>query len=565
MRYSRLFTRTMRHTPREVQAPSHQLLLRGGYIRQIGHGLFGYLPLGQRVVQNIKRLIRAEMERLEGNEISVPLVNPREIWESSGRIELVGRDLVQFSDAAGRGLVLAPTHEEAVVEMVRSSLTSYRDLPLFVYQFQQKYRDERRARHGLLRLHEFLMKDGYSFHRNFSDLNNFFPRVFAAYERIFRACGLNVVPVEAGVGFMGGERAYEFHVASPIGDDVIIRCEGCGYTANREVAVGHKPSYGGTPRPMETVDTPGCDSMQKLSRYLDLPRHSLAKSMMFRTARHLVMAVVRADFQVSVEKLRQASGEAILGMARPADLRSAGLVPGYFSPIGLEQELIVVVDDAVANTPNLVFGANEPERHHININFGRDYEACRVADISRITRRHSCQHCGGELHEQSTVELGNIFRLGTFYSERMGLEIQEEHSKRVYPYMGSYGIGIDRLLAAVVEQYHDRRGIAWPFELAPYPGYLISLGRSLRVREFTEMLHRELGDLVLYDDRGDSISSKMKDAELLGIPYILVVSPDSIASGMVEVIERSGGGSKKIPPAQLEEILTSKDGFRNAV
>ncbi|MFW5801064.1 MAG: proline--tRNA ligase [Spirochaeta sp.] len=567
MRYSRLFTRTIRQTPREVQAPSYKLLLRGGYIRQLGPGLFGYLPLGNRVIQNLKRIIRAEMERLEGCEISVPLVNSLEIWEKSGRVESAGRNMIQFTDSHGKDLVLAPTHEEAVVELVRSSLSSYRDLPLFVFQFQQKYRDENRPRHGLLRLREFLMKDGYSFHRNFSGLNNFFPKVFAAYERIFRACGLDVIPVEAGVGFMGGERSYEFHTPSPIGDDVIIQCSSCGYTANRDIAVGQKETFSGTPQEMELVETPQCDSMSKLSRFLELPKHQLAKSMVFRTARHLIMAVVRADFQVSVEKLSQVTGEAILGLARAGDLVHAGLRPGYFSPIGLpeDEHLIIVVDDAVANSANLVFGANKPGYHLLNVNFGRDYEACRIADIARITRKHPCQHCGGELREQHSIELGNIFRLGTYYTRRMGLEVQEEHGKRVYPYMGSYGIGLDRLLAAVVERHHDKRGIIWPFALAPYPGYLLALGKSLRVRELIEILHRELGDLVLYDDRQDSISSKMKDAELLGIPYILIVSPDSIVQGTIEVIQRSSGESKKVPTASVDDILRRKDGFRDAV
>ena len=567
MLYSRLFTRTERQTSRDIQAPSYRLLLRGGFIRPLAPGLFSFLPLGQRVMRNIEAIIRREMEKLGGGEISIPLANPVEIWQLSGRVDSVGSDIIRFTDSAGHDLVLAPTHEEAVVETLRTSLSSYRDLPLFVYQFQRKFRDERRTRHGLLRLREFLMKDGYSFHRNFSDLNNFFPKVFAAYERIFRACGLDTIPVEAGVGFMGGERAYEFHVPSPLGDDVIIQCEGCRYTANRDIAVGHKSTYSEKPCDMKLIDTTDCNSMTKLSRFLDLPKHKLAKAMVFRTPHRLVMAVVRADFQVSTEKLTQVCGEPITGLAKSSQLSAAGLHPGFFSPIGMEESdsLIFVVDDAVANTPNLVFGANQPDKHLLNVNFGRDYEVCRVADIARITKLNPCLHCGGELREQHSIELGNIFRLGTYYSQRMKLEIQEEHGKRVYPYMGSYGIGLDRLLAAVVERHHDRKGIVWPFHLAPYSGYLLSLGKSLRVRELTESLHREFDDIVLYDDRTESISTKMKDAELLGIPYIIIISPDTVTNGRVEVIERRSGETKRLTTDRIEEVLRQKDGFEHAV
>lgn len=567
MRYSRLFTRTARQAPREIQAPSYQLLLRAGYIRPLAPGLFGYLPLGQRVLDKITGIIREEMQKLNGGEISVPLVNPIELWQRSGRIESSKTDIARFTDSAGREMILSPTHEEAVVELVGSTLSSYRDLPLFVFQFQRKYRDEARTRHGLLRLKEFLMKDGYSFHRNFSDLNNFFPKVFSAYERIFRSCGLDTIPVEAGVGFMGGDRAYEFHLPAAIGDDVIVQCESCNYAANRDIAIGYKQIFGGQPGEFRCLDTPNCTSMAKLSRFLELPKTHLAKSMVFRTPQRLVLAVVRADFQVSTEKLSAVCGEAILGLAGPSQLRDSGLIPGYFSPVGLQEtdELLIVVDDAVANTANLVFGANEHEKHYVNVNFGRDYECGSVADIARIGHQNQCMHCGGDLKEQHSIELGNIFRLGTYYTKRMGLEIQDDHGRRIYPHMGSYGIGIDRLLAAVVERHHDRKGIIWPFNLAPFRGYLLSLGKSLRVQELSESLYRELGDLVLFDDRQESISAKLKDAELLGIPYVLMVSPDSVANGVVEIIERRKGISKKVPLHAVEQILSYQDGFSHAV
>ncbi|THB64116.1 MAG: proline--tRNA ligase [Spirochaetaceae bacterium] len=563
MRYSQLFTRTSRQVSRDVKAASHSLLLRAGFVRQLGPGLYAYLPLGQRVLKNIRRIIDDEMQQLGGCEVLIPLVNPVEIWRSSGRDESAGNALLHFSDSSGRELVLAPTHEEAVVELVRASINSYRDLPLFVYQFQGKFRDEKRPRHGLLRLREFMMKDGYSFHRSFSDLNTFFPKVFSSYERIFRRCGIDAIAAEAGVGIMGGERAYEFHTFSEAGDDVIVRCKTCGYTANREIAVGQKATCGGSPKELQIIATPDCNTMAKLARFLDLPRQRLAKTMIFRTNNHLIMAVVRADSQVSLEKLTQVCGETITGLASPADLRQAGMSPGYVSVIGfsVSDQLDIIVDDAVANTPNLVMGANREGYHCINANFGRDFESGKVADIARIGAHNPCLHCGGDLQERTSIELGNIFRLGTFYTKRMGLEVQEDNGGRVYPCMGAYGIGMDRLMAAVVERHHDERGIIWPFDLAPFRGYLLSIGKSLRLNELTESLYRELKQYVLFDDRPESISSKMKEAHLLGIPYLLIVSPDTIASGMVEVVERRSLVSKHVPTAMVINILEDRHEF----
>jgi prolyl-tRNA synthetase len=563
MRYSRLFISTSRFSSKDIQADSHRILLRAGYIRQLGPGLFGYLPLGQRVLQHLRQLIDDEMKGLGGCEVLLPMVNPVEIWERSGRKISAQRVLASFTDSSGKEMVLAPSYEEAVIELVRASLSSYRDLPLFVYQFQSAYRDQKRIRHGLLSLREYLMKDGYSFHRSFSDLNNFFPRVFSAYQRIFHRCGIDAIPAEAGVGIMGGDKAYEFHCPSPAGESVVICCNNCGYTANREIAVCQKPSYSGSPREMTYIDTPACGSMEKLAQFLDVPRYMLAKTMIFRAPDRLVMAVVRADFQVSLEKLTQVCGERILGLASPAELRDAGMYPGYVSPIGFlpDESLQIIIDDSVANTPNLVFGANMPEKHCLNVNFGRDYEVGKVADIARVRAQNTCLHCGGQLEEQKSIELGNIIRLGTLYSRLMGLEVQEERGKRINPFMGSYGIGMDRLLAAVVERHHDERGIVWPFDLAPFRAYLIFIGKSLRLRELTESLYREIEQWVLYDDRDESISTKMKEAALLGMPYLIIVSLETVRNGIVEIIERKSGKSYFLPMASVTRLLESENEF----
>jgi len=560
MRYSQLLAKTLRETPETVKAASYQLLLRGGFIRPLAQGLYSFLPLGQRVIRNVKRIISEEMEALGGQEVAVPLVNPLDIWNRSGRDELIHGDMVQFSDRIGHNLVLSPTHEEAMVELVRASLHSYRDLPVFLFQFQSKFRDEERPRCGLVRTKEFLMKDGYSFHRSFTDLNNFFPRMFAAYTRIFERCGVPVTAAQAGVGYMGGDRSFEFLMASECGDDYLVECENCGYKANTEVAVGVKDIEAGAPLEMEKVYTPGCRNMSRLGSYLELPGRKLAKSMVFATSRGLVMAVVRGDHEVSLEKLSQAVKLPILRFATVEELTEAGLVPGYFSPLGLERpspggkRLLIVADDAITDSPNLVYGANETDYHYVNVNFGRDLDADRTGDIARIAEGTSCVHCGTALSHKRVMELGHIFRLGDFYSRAMELFVHEERGKKIYPYMGSYGIGLGRLISGIVEANHDEGGIVWPHEIAPFKYYVMSIGKSAKVTRVVEYVYENLAPGALIDDRHESISVKFKDADLLGLPYRVVISGQTISNNEVEVMDRSTRHVRRVPLTDLPLI-----------
>ncbi len=557
MRYSRLFGKTLRQVPHRVNSPSYRLLLRGSFLRPLGQGLFSWLPLGQRVIANLQTIIREEMNKLGGQEVLLPLVNPHEIWRRSGRDRLIKRDMIQFIDRNGKRLVLAPTHEEAMVELLRSTVSSYRELPTFLYQFQSKFRDEERTRCGPVRSKEFLMKDAYSFHRTFVELNNFFPRVFGAYQRIFERCAVPVMAAEAGVGYMGGERSFEFLFESQCGDDKVVVCPECGYTANNEVAVGSHKSVISAPREMQRVHTPGCTSMARLAACLELPRTHLGKTMAYATAEGLVMALVRADHQVSVEKLGQVLHDSVLRKATPEQLDSAALVTGYFSPLGLNaaerrrRGIRVVVDEAAADTPNLVLGANEQEYHYRNANFGRDFDADIVADIARIDSGSACLHCGNPLQERLAMELGHIFRLGDFYTRAMDYHLSGERGERIYPHMGSYGIGIGRLIAAVVEHNSDDRGIIWPAELAPYQFYILSIGKSARVRAIVEEVYRKLSPLALLDDRYESISTKFKDADLLGIPMRIVISLRSVQNGELEVLDRR---TRKIIRMPLDEV-----------
>ncbi len=560
MKFTRLFGKTYREVPREVKSRSNILLLKGGFIHLLGKGLVSFLPLGFRVLQNLISIIRKEMEGLGGQEVNVPFVNPYSIWEKSGRSELLNEELVNFKDRTGHRLILAPTHEEAMVELAHSELFSYRDLPVFLYQFQSKFRDEERVRFGLLRAREFLMKDGYSFHRSYSDLNNFFPKVFEAYNRIFKKCNVDIFCAEAGVGYMGGEKSYEFLMPWKMGDNIAIHCDNCNYTANKDIAVGIKETMfdssrdsSGLLNELKKVDTPNCETMSSLSAFMSLPQSSLIKSMVYKTKSGLVMAVVRGDYEVSHEKLIHYIDEPSLKPAMKRDLEESGLIPGYLSPLGIDSGIKIVVDDAVTNAVNLVCGANEEGKHYINVNYGRDFEVQCIADIARIKEKDRCRQCGSELKEIHAIELGNIFKLGDFYSRSMDLYFHDDYGKKVYPQMGSYGIGTGRLISAIVESNSDDKGIVWPINLAPFRVFLMGIGKSAGVKRILEKLYREIKCEVLFDDRSESPGVKFKDADLIGIPIRILVTTKYLEDGLVEFYSRKTGKIWTVPIDKVSE------------
>jgi prolyl-tRNA synthetase len=531
------------------------LLLKGGFVRSLGQGLFAFLPLGIRVVENVKKILKEEMDAIGGQEVQIPLVNPYKIWQRGGRVDLVDKELVRFRDRTGRELVLSPTHEEAMVEFLRAGINSYRDLPLFLYEFQTKFRDEEKTRCGLLRTKEFMMKDGYSFHRSFSDLNNFFPKLYAAYGRVFSRCNIDVFTAEAGIGYIGGDKSFEFLMESEYGDDYILICEQCGYRANREVAVGIKNTTRGTPKPIKKVHTPGCTTMGKLSEYLNIPKSSLVKSMVYKTRQGFVMALVRGDYDVSIEKLIRFLKIPVIRPATGGELKSLDLIPGFLSPLGITCNINIVLDDTVANSANLVYGGNETDIHYMNVNFGRDYETEMVADIAEIKARNKCKQCGQPLQEKRVIELGNIFKLGELYTRAMGLSFQDDNGRKVYPSMGAYGIGIERLVASVVEANHDERGIIWPTEIAPYKAFLMGIGKSLAVKEVVEQIHEEYPLDILLDDRGESPGVKFKDADLIGLPLRIVVTNKHLQHNKVELYNRKSGETWLVDCRNVANIL----------
>ena len=556
MRMSKLFFHSLREAPAEAELVSHQLMLRAGLIRQVTSGIFEYLPLGMRVKHKIERLLREEMDRVDGQEMVMPVALPAELWRKSGRWYAVGDDLMRMKDRTGRDMCLAMTHEEVMADLVARSVNSYRHLPIVMYQIQTKFRDEPRPRGGMLRVREFTMKDAYSFHADQADLDDYYPRMYEAYFRVFRRAGLDVVAIESDMGMMGGTMAHEFMAMSDIGEDTIVQCRGCTYRANRQVASFRKdPPPAAEPLPMEEVHTPGTDTIAALADMLDIDTAQTAKALFLvallseqdQNREQFVFCVVRGDMELNETKLTNAINAVHLRPATEAEIRAVGAEPGFGSPVGVDRDkVMLVVDDLVCKSPNLVAGANRPDWHYRNVNCGRDYGADLVTDIVNADDGHACPVCGGELYLQRGVEVGNTFKLGTKYSESLGAYYQDEKGDSHPIVMASYGIGVGRLIACIIENFNDEYGIQWPLSVAPYQVHLVCLASAGQtdVWDKAEALNRELSEAgleVLYDDRQARAGIKFNDADLVGIPLQIAVGKRGLAQGNVELkLRRSG-------------------------
>ena len=567
MRMSQLFSQTRREMPAETDVPSHQLLIRAGYIRPLASGIFSYLPLAQHVFRRISSIMNAEMERIGGQEICMPLVNPAELWQETGRWHSVGAEMGRFTDRGGHHLALAMTHEEVVTGLAREEIHSYKQLPALVYHIQTKWRDDPRPRAGLIRAREFTMLDSYSLDRDEGGLERQYQAHIQAYGRIFSRCGLPFIMVQSDSGLMGGEGSHEFMYLSPIGEDTIAICAQCGYQANRQTARFHKPLPAEEePSPMRKIPTPDVKAIEELAEFLNIPASRTAKAVFFRAAfsvsekmeTRLVFAVIRGDMEINETKLQQAIQADDLLPADDELLRSHGIVAGYASPVGLDLPL-VVVDDLIAGCPNLAAGANEEGFHLLNVNYGRDYQAHVTADIASAREGDLCARCQSPLTLKRGVEIGNIFKLGTRYSRPMGALFLDETGQQRHIIMGSYGIGLGRLLACVAEEHHDENGLCWPAALAPFDVHLVALtGKDAQPLERASALALEMDEIglqVLFDDRPESPGVKFKDADLIGIPLRLTISPRSLDRGMVEVKFRRQGNMEEIPLAGIAEYM----------
>ncbi len=558
---SKLFGRTLREAPSDAEMACHVWLARGGLIRRLSTGLYAVQPLGQRVIRRIEDVIRREMEGIDGQELSLPLVQPAELWEKSGRYQLIGSELVRFKDRTEHPMVLAMTHEEAVTQVASEELSSHRQLPFMLWQFQLKFRDEPRARGGLIRVREFTMKDAYSFHKDTDCLDAYYQRAYDAYVRIFRTCGIEPVIVQSDTGIMGGKLAHEFMLQSPSGEDYLILCPETGFSANAEIAQFAREGISGEPLPLEKVATPGKSSIEDVSKLLGVEAKNTLKMVMFGAeieGKEVFVAVaLRGDLDVSETKVRNTLKAKLLYPATDDMIRAAGMVPGFASPIGMTSG-VLLVDLSIPVSANLVTGANEAGYHVKNANFGRDFTCTgkftEPVDVAQAAEGHL--EIGGvhRLKSVRGIEIGNIFKLGTKFSEALECTYQAEDKTSKPAVMGCYGIGVGRLMASIVENSHDDNGIVWPKAVTPFHVHIVPLGKEAEILEDCLSLGRELeaaGFDVLVDDRDERPGVKFKDSDIWGVPVRLALGGKSREQGAFEWKERAGGDMQLVPKADL--------------
>jgi prolyl-tRNA synthetase len=590
MRLSTLFGRTLREAPADAEHIGHQLALRAGLVRQVQAGSYAFLPLGMRVARRIEAIMHEEMARIEAQEFRTPLIQSISAWEQSGRFGLYGPLILRMSDRSERALLFAPTHEEAIAELARREIASYRQLPALLYQITTKYRDELRAKGGLMRLREFTMLDAYSLDADDAGLDRSYAQIAAAFDRIFERCGVRFVVVEASAGEMGGRDSREYMALSPAGEDTLVVCPSCGYAANIEVAVSGadrkvERSNVETFERFDEVATPNCATIADVAAFFGVPTSATAKAVFFDTPeRGLVFAVIRGDLEVNEAKLRAAAGVSELAPATAEQIAAAGATPGYASPVGLTIEprtknqepeistgqgfsvlgsrisntgVFVIADQSVVEAGPLIAGANHAGYHLRDVVYGRDWQATLVDDIAAVRAGDPCARCGTSLQFERGVEIGHIFKLGDRYSATLGATYLDAGGAERPVQMGSYGIGVERLINMAIEQHHDDAGLVWPAALAPADVHLVRLGKSEAVRAAGDALYDQLraaGVRVLYDDREESAGVKFNDADLIGLPLRLLVSERLLAEGMVELRPRGGEARKLAREAIVAEL-----------
>jgi len=593
MRLSTLFGRTLRDVPAEAENLAHQLVLRAGLARALLAGGYALLPLGMRVARRIETIMHEEFARIDGQEFRTPVIQAATAWQQSGRYTNYGPLMLRITDRSERALIFAPTHEEAVAELARREITSYRQMPALLYQIHTKYRDELRAKGGLMRMREFTMLDAYTLDADAAGLDRAYARVATAFERIFQRCGVRYISVEASAGEMGGREPREYMALAAFGEDTLAICPNCGYAANLEVAVSalstadnrrlttaentHRARWSAVSGPLEEVATPDCKTIADVAAFLGVPEAATAKAVFFDTPEHgLLFVVIRGDLEVNEVKLRAAAGVSALTPATAEQVAAAGAVPGYASPVGLkirstsslmknepnngsasfmpfvdQAGVFVIADQSVVDAGPLVAGANREGYHLRNVVYGRDWRAPQVADIATVRAGDPCARCGAPLTFERGVEIGHIFKLGTHFSEALGADYLDQDGVAKPIVMGSYGIGVERLIQVIVEQHHDDAGIAWPAEVAPFDAHLVRLGKGDAVRAAADAFYEELaaaGARVLYDDRDESAGVKFNDADLIGLPVRLVISERLLAADQVE-LKRRGGEAIKLARA----------------
>lgn len=565
MRMTRLHAPTLKETPKDAEVVSHQLLVRGGYIRKLAAGIYDFLPLAQRVLHKIGRIVREEMDRAGAQEVLLPAVQPAEIWQESGRWSKYGPELLRMNDRKGGDFCFGPTHEEVIVDLVRRDVRSWRSLPLNLYQIQTKFRDEIRPRAGLMRGREFIMKDAYSFDVDEAAANESYDAMFEAYQRIFRRCGLDFRPVEADTGAIGGSRSHEFQVLADSGEDAIVGCTACDYAANVEQAElepAQREAAPGGPA-LETVETPDKRTIAEVSEYLGLDATRFVKTLIVDADGALHAVLVRGDHDLNEIKLAKVLGADAVRLADDAQVVAATGAPvGFAGPVGLKGVESIIADHAVRGLRDAVVGANAADAHHMHVDEGRDFRVARFADLRLAVDGDPCPRCGGALKGYRGIEVGHVFFLGTKYSEAMRCNYLDESGREQPMVMGCYGIGVTRIMAAAIEQNHDERGIIWPRAIAPYQVAVLPLQMNKAdVVEAAESIYARLSDAgieTLLDDRNERAGAKFADAELIGAPLRIAIGGRGLREGIVELKVRGGDAVEKIPLDRLDGEIWSR-------
>ncbi|RGY65656.1 proline--tRNA ligase [Fusobacterium ulcerans] len=548
MRFSKSYIKTLKETPKEAETASHKLLLRASMIKKLTSGVYTYLPLGYKALKKVENIVREEMDRAGSQEILMPVLQPAELWKESGRWDVMGPLMMKLQDRNKRDFVLGPTHEEVVTDLIRNDISSYKALPLSLYQIQTKFRDEIRPRFGLMRGREFVMKDAYSFHATTESLDEEFLNMRDTYSRIFSRCGLKFRPVEADSGAIGGSGSQEFHVLADSGEDEIIYCDSCSYAANVETAVSRvEASPVEEFKNAELIDTPNVSKIDDIVQFLNIPYSKTVKAMMYRDMGNdqVYMVLMRGDYEVNETKLKNIVNAVEVALLTDEELEKHGLIKGFIGPYGIELgDIKVIADTAVTEINNHTAGGNKMDAHYINVNYGRDYKADIVADIKTVKVGETCERCGGKLHSARGIEVGHIFKLGDKYSKALNATFLDDKGESKVMLMGCYGIGVSRTLASAIEQNNDEFGIIWPTALAPYIVDVIpaNVKNEEQVKVAEEIYEALLNDGIdsMIDDRDERPGFKFKDADLIGFPF-KVVSGKRAGEGIVELkIRRTG-------------------------
>jgi len=568
MYISKLFFPTLKEAPKDAAIQSHILMIRAGIVKKVSSGIYSLLPLGNRVVKKVENIIREEMDRIGGNEFFLPVLIPGDLWKQSNRWFSMGPELFRLKDRNMQDFVLAPTHEEVFTALLKDYIKSYRDLPLTVYHIGLKFRDEIRPRFGVMRGKTFIMKDAYSFHRssNSSSLDKTYADMSAAYRRIFKRCGLNTIPVAADSGTMGGSLSEEFMVPAEIGEEEIVQCPGCKYAANREKGACRREEIFYDDRgEMSLIETPGIKTISALTDFLHIGPEYLIKTLLYKTseAKHAkhVLALIRGDLDVNETKLKNYLQVSEIEKADREEVKhELGIPLGFAGPVSVKDALIVA-DFSVKNIKGGVTGANRENYHYINVNAGRDFEPQSYTDLSLVKEGDRCPECGHTLNMFRGIELGHIFKLGDKYTKAFEMTYLDEDGSMKTPLMGCYGIGVERTVAAVIEQNHDEDGIIWPVSLAPYHIYILPIKYSDRMKEVSDQLYAQLAEAgleVLLDDREARPGVKFKDADLIGIPYRITVGDKGLKEGVVELVYRRSGRRESVKLDKIVYLIKEK-------